>query len=691
MIINYCPHCMHNNEANRAVCSFCGKDMNAFNDPHQLPVNTILKGRYLLGRCIGQGGFGITYIGVNLESGERVAVKEFFPTGLVNRHSAHNLALTISQGDATLGFSQGKGKFINEARVLKMFDDQPNIVSVKEYFEDNSTAYIVMEYIDGKSLQELLNIKGRLSFEEAFSMLAPVMRGLGKVHEQGLIHRDISPSNIMMQRNGVMKLLDFGTARTMSQQGEHSLSIVLKPGFAPEEQYRSHGEQGPWTDVYALCATIYKLITGQTPENSLNRMFSDTLVRPSALGAVITPLQEQVLMMGMAVHHSQRIQNMPALYDAMCASLTPVQQQTNQTRQGEKTEGQTGRSSGGSSTRNETATGNKTRKPWLGALVTAGFVLVLALIIIKPGSGKEKEVPRESYGGTEIIQIEETPAESTERGPDIGMERALLHTIAAGEYHSVAVLEDGSVVVAGDNNFEQCEVEDWTDIISLTASVYTTVGLKADGTICISGPMWMEQGYDNFRDIIKIDDNSDCIVGLKADGTVVTNRNSYFDEVRSWKNIVDISAGLDHVAGIRSDGTVLVEIWDVDTDPNAEEAESWRDVIALSSGSYHLSGLKADGTVVTTDHEIWNTNPVENWRDIVQISSGCNFTVGLKADGTVVCTNNNYNISGWTDIVAVSASYRHILGLRSDGTVLASGDDGNNRLDVGGWSGVRLP
>jgi len=676
MIINYCPYCMENNEEGNTLCSACGKVMNVQNDPHQLPVNTILEGRYLIGRTIGQGGFGITYIGMDLESGQRVAIKEFYPTGVVNRHHTHSLELTVSQGDSKATFTQGREKFINEAKVLSRFDDQPNIVSVKDYFTTNGTAYIVMEYLDGKSLQQLLSAKGKLSFEEAFTMLAPVIRALGKVHEHGLIHRDISPSNIMLLRSGVLKLLDFGTARVMSQQGENSLSIVLKPGFAPEEQYRSHGEQGPWTDVYALCATMYKLITGQTPENALNRMFNDTLVLPSALGAVISPEQEQVLLRGMAVHHSQRIKNMPELYDAMCAVLQQSATASTDTRGTYQSVKQNVNTASDKKPENK---GGKKKKRF--ALIGAGaLAAVLLIVLLVSGKGNSQEDVR----GT--ISYGSSPA-ATEEPVNMEQGTPLLKHIAAGDYHSAAILEDGSVVVAGENNFEQCDVQGWSDVIGITGSVYTTVALKADGTIYISGPSWMERGYENFYDIIDIDDNSDCIVGLRADGTIATNRDSYFDAVRNWSGIVDIAAGIDHVAGLRADGTVIVVPWTVNNDVSALEAESWSDIVAISSGAYHLVGLKADGTVVSTG-SFYDTYPVEQWRDIVQISAGTNFTVGLKADGTAVCSNNNYDLSGWRDIVEIDASWLHVVGLRADGTVVAVGDEDYSRTVVDGWSGV---
>jgi len=298
-------------------CPRCG-DVNALNNQdHQLPVGTVLGGRYLIGRAIGQGGFGITYIGRDMKLGLKVAVKEFFPSGAVNRHTKHSLDLssTDAEGDAIL--TEGRSKFLDEARMLALFAGDPNIVSVRDYFEENATAYIVMDFLDGVSLMTAINRNGPYAFDVLFPLLEPVMRSLSRIHQSGMIHRDISPSNLMLTKDGRVILLDFGTVRAVNEDGEKSLSVVLKPGFAPVEQYQSHGSQGPWTDVYALCASIYKLITGKTPLNSMNRLFNDELPLPSACGAKISPEQEAALMCGLSVRPETRFRSVEALLKAL--------------------------------------------------------------------------------------------------------------------------------------------------------------------------------------------------------------------------------------------------------------------------------------------------------------------------------------------------------------------------------------
>lgn len=326
-----CFSCM-NRKGNEEFCNMCGFNNNTYEPPmHHLKPGTILNGKYILGKSLGEGGFGITYIGYDINLEIRVAIKEYFPGGFVSRDTSNTDTVTIFSGSDKEIYDAGKAKFINEAKALAKFDNMPGIVSVKDFFLENGTAYIVMEYVDGETLKEYLKHSGdKISADKVFEMMKPLMDSLAKVHKQGIIHRDISPDNIMLTKDMEVKLLDFGAARDISGNGQKSLSVQLKPGYAPEEQYRSHGEQGPWTDVYALCATMYRAMTGNVPEEALERMQNDTLSPPSALGVAIDPNKEQVLMRGLAVYAQQRIQDMETLYNALfyggAVPQQPIQQ-----------------------------------------------------------------------------------------------------------------------------------------------------------------------------------------------------------------------------------------------------------------------------------------------------------------------------------------------------------------------------
>jgi serine/threonine protein kinase len=303
------------------VCSF--DESEADESMHKLPLRTILHGKYLLGKLLGEGGFGITYLGWDLNLDLKVAVKEYYPTGFVHRETSTTVhPFTGTQGEY---FHKGRDKFIKEAKSLAKFFNLPGIVLVKDYFEENGTAYIVMEFIDGLTLKKYLAQSGtNFPSAQIFDLMKPVMSSLAEVHKTGLIHRDISPDNIMINTEGRLKLLDFGAARDYTDSGNKSQSVLIKPGYAPEEQYRAKGKQGPWTDVYALCATIYKCITGVTPDEAIERVRGDEVEPPSKLGVAIAPNQETALMKGLAVYHEDRFQSVQELYDSFYTVLAEI-------------------------------------------------------------------------------------------------------------------------------------------------------------------------------------------------------------------------------------------------------------------------------------------------------------------------------------------------------------------------------
>lgn len=313
-----CYSCMRQVDKPDYYCPKCGKLMTHEVPGEHLLPGSVLDNRYMVGYAIGQGGFGITYIGFDKVLEARVAIKEYFPTGYVTRlNSDYTVSTGVSRGDNESIFQKGKENFLIEARNLAKFIGQPGIVEVKDFFESHNTAYIIMEYLDGITLKEYLKKNNRMTVQQTLELLKPAMEGLGAVHMQGIVHRDISPDNIMLLPNNKVKLLDFGAARDISRADNHSLSIMLKPGFAPEEQYRSRGEQGPWTDVYAMSATIYKCITGKVPDEASQRLFKDELVTPSECGISIDSNVEAALMKGLAVKNSDRYRSMQELINGL--------------------------------------------------------------------------------------------------------------------------------------------------------------------------------------------------------------------------------------------------------------------------------------------------------------------------------------------------------------------------------------
>ena len=307
-----CCGCMeHVGEGQPCSCGFDGSVYRTA--PHHLIPGTLIRNRYVLGKVLGEGGFGITYVGRDAVLDLKVAVKGFYMTGYVNRNNTFSPMVEVSVGRHAEQFLKNKEKFLKEARVLAKFANEKGIVGIRDFFEDNNTAYIVMDFLTGETLKSHLKEVGKLSWQETIKLMTPVINSLAQVHKQNIIHRDISPDNIMLTDKGEVSLLDFGAAREVSDTDIKSLSVILKPGFAPEEQYRSKGQQGPWTDIYALCATIYSCITGVLPDDSMERMFEDNLKSPHELEPSCGLAISNVIMKGMAVRQKDRYQTIDEL------------------------------------------------------------------------------------------------------------------------------------------------------------------------------------------------------------------------------------------------------------------------------------------------------------------------------------------------------------------------------------------
>ena len=284
---------------------------------HILSPGTELTHNYIIDKILGEGGFGITYSGTMKLTGEKVAIKEYFPNGLAHRErNAKNEPYIVPFYGMEDAFQKGLQHFINEASILKEFHNLNSIVSVKDVLETNGTVYLVMEFIDGITLKQYVKDNGALSFQELLPLMKPVIQSLIQVHKQGLIHRDISPDNLMIGIDNQLHLIDFGAASIENGHDEKTMTVILKSGYAPPEQYLSDGKQGAWTDIYALCATMYMTLTGFAPSESIRRIQKDEL--PAlAEHADITSWQAAAIEKGMSLTSADRFQNMESLYQAL--------------------------------------------------------------------------------------------------------------------------------------------------------------------------------------------------------------------------------------------------------------------------------------------------------------------------------------------------------------------------------------
>ena len=727
----FCGNCFNNTLNEQNICTLCGFDggYNRRLAPHALPAGAILNGRYIIGRILGQGGFGITYTARDHQTGELVAVKEFYPDSMVTRTDLTEV--TPFLGERGENFAYGKETFLQEAETMAQFIGNPNIVRVYSYFEENGTAYFVMEYVDGVSYLDYLKQRGgKIEFADALKILLPVMDALSAVHEKNIIHRDVTPDNIYISKDGTVKLLDFGAARYSLGNASRSLDVILKHGFAPREQYKRRGRQGPYTDVYSLGATLYYSVTGIRPDDALERVDEDLVALPSTLGVTISKEQEAALMKAMALDPENRYQTMAEFRDAlMCAKpaakqakkpetpRTPVNQKPVPVRKPKQ----------------------KKKVNWLIPAVAAVLVCIAGAVFVL---NRKPDSPALSTKPTQTGETQQTlPAVTPDAIPDPLSPEAIAYneavylfyqgeygkaaiafgklgdfqdareisfriwdavadrnTISAGNRSGIAIKNYGTVLIANDN--QKRNVSAWDNIISVsTASDNDTVALKSDGTVVATqyGDKARETAVSEWRDIVSISTGGVHTVGLKVDGTVVAaGVNEQTDgtyigccDISEWTDIIDVAAGYRFTVALKADGTVVKTGVDVN---NVYEITKWKDIVDIEAGISHIAGLKADGTVVAVGWDSAGETKVSHWQDITAISAGYYHTLGLRSDGTVVGAgnknNNRYNVSGWKDIVSVAAGQSILIGLHPDGTVSSAG-----KLPdwVADWKDIRLP
>ena len=327
MTFDRCFGCMQKLERPDEICPHCGFDINQDDEERfALRPGTILQGRYVVGKVLGKGGFGITYIGYDMSLDIRVAIKEYYPEGFVGRDARQSAKLNwYSTRTDVQNVIKSRDSLIKEARNMAKIDTLLTLVRVRDVLVANETAYLVMDYVEGETLKNLVMKTGTLSYEKVCTYLLPIMEDLSRIHEKGIIHRDISPDNIMIEANGQMRLLDLGAAKDLyrgngtqgkaNEQVPASTQMVLKHGFSPMEQYRTHGGIGPWTDVYAMTATIYYLMSGKILPTPMDRLDKE---QEDAVQNIINKLSmpenaKEGMKKGLAILKDDRIKSMGEL------------------------------------------------------------------------------------------------------------------------------------------------------------------------------------------------------------------------------------------------------------------------------------------------------------------------------------------------------------------------------------------
>ena len=312
-----CYNCFQQRDSLDGPCPHCGFDLaeNEKKYPVALRAGTVVNGRYIVGRVLGQGGFGITYLAWDTQLEAKVAIKEFMPNEIATRIGT---TVSVAVESRSEDFTYGSERFQEEARTLAKFIGNPNIAAVTSYFDENDTSYFVMDYIEGISFKTYIaNHGGKVSVEDTLNVMIPVLRALTAVHQEGFIHRDVTPDNIYITKDGMVKLLDFGSARYSIGDKSKSLDVILKVGYAPKEQYIRRSRQGPFTDVYSCAACFYAALTGFLPPEALERLDHDELVPVSQCGVDIPEYLDKAILKGLAVQPEDRFQSAEEFLEAI--------------------------------------------------------------------------------------------------------------------------------------------------------------------------------------------------------------------------------------------------------------------------------------------------------------------------------------------------------------------------------------
>ena len=524
-----CFKCMNELSGTTPICPKCGFDNThpAQSSPAALPCGTVLHERYMIGRMLGQGGFGITYIGFDYTLETPVCIKEFFPVGGAMRSpgSTHVYWGTDTTGAA---MKQGRETFVKEARKAVKVRSLGSVVNVWDVFYENETAYIVMEYISGVTLKDYLIRRGRvLDVKECTELLLPVIHDLQGVHEKGIVHRDISPDNLMIREDGRVMLLDLGAAKDLSKGSTQSSQLVAKRGFSPPEQYTEKGEIGPWTDVYAMCATIYWCMTGKTIPEAMERMLGDAIEYPDSL----PPAWAEVLRRGLEMNSNDRINDMCKLEGALKAAASnegtdkpatnegkdkPAEERKQERNTAKPIKSETDEFAESHNSKTERKAekdiNNKTNGKNTGAglfpipigvvIAIAALVVIVIFVVLKPS-------PKPNPGGGDNpAQIVEE-AENTEE--EIKVPDEVTETDATDEKPDEQ-LPSEQIVLSG--TLSKDKFQEWADRTAVEVEFLSTldgapsdaIDLSEEGNRSVLG--WVEEYETNEREITAI-----CIAG----------------------------------------------------------------------------------------------------------------------------------------------------------------------------------
>lgn len=722
-VTKICLNCFNEKEGG-VQCSYCNYNDgdNADNEMHLAP-STILKGQYIIGKVLGFGGFGVTYLAYDLNFQITRAIKEYLP-GEISARNSNGLTIYSYSGEAAVDYEYGLEQFIEEGRKLAMFSHIESIVSVFDYFEENNTAYLVMEFLEGIDLNKYLKEKGgKLSEKETLRIIDPILTALDKVHSIGIIHRDVSPDNIFVLNSTKVKLIDFGAARQAMGEKSETVHIFLKRGYAPPEQYFTNGKKGPWMDIYAIAATMYKILIGKAPQESIERQSTKSTVVSDKLNTSnISYTVKNTIIKAMSIKYTDRYQNISDFRNDLFYGDTndkTYEQNVHAPTSQQKSEVQKPPYKA-----EQPKTPEKNSISYKYKIIAVAAVIIVVIILIfscnsKTKTEKEDDIYNSKANSVLAEKNTQKPAakptatatptatlrptfplsiEYTDRYADT--------TINAGVYNSVAVYSNGHVVnigsadgvanIAKGDYLDQ--ISSWTDIKEIAAAQHHILGLKIDGSVlCATGSAYKDgrERVSDWADIVEICVDDDLSLGVMSNGRVVyaggSSNKSRTSGLSNWSKIISVAIGDTHTVGLRNDGTVVA------TGSNSHgqiDVSHWNDIVAIAADGYYTLGLKSNGRVVSAGSNKYSQIDVGSWSDIVAIEAGFRHCVGLKKDGSVVAAGSNEhgqtNVSSWRNIVSVSAGYRHTIAISSDGKMYSCGSNNEGQTNVSGLSDIKI-
>ena len=320
-----CIYCMEELRTRLITCPHCGRSLEQQDsDPRYLKPETVLQGKYIVGAALGAGGFGITYVGWDTTLERKVAIKEYYPR-LYSRRDDDGNTVTASAMNATDKFNAGLDRFLQEAKSLRELHGVEGVVAVDNFFRENGTGYIIMEFLEGKDVRTMLKESTeRVDYEWCRRVILTILDTLSKIHEKGILHRDIAPDNVLVTKEGIIKLIDFGAARHEEGIEVENTESLVKPGYSPIEQYTSITPQGPYTDLYATAALMYFMVTGEKPPSAIDRRDGAVLAAPSDMGVKIPEKAEMGMMMCLNIMPEHRLESAKEFMETLDgADFTP--------------------------------------------------------------------------------------------------------------------------------------------------------------------------------------------------------------------------------------------------------------------------------------------------------------------------------------------------------------------------------